>query len=735
MHVRSGRSTAAAVVLVAECALVIACLTVQFPDLWAARWVQDDAYVSFRYARNLVRGYGLVYNVGQPVEGYTNFLWTLLAAIPLAAGADDPLPFMHAVSIVCWWASYGLLLGLAVGLWNAGVWAAPLGLLPLALQWSYNMWFFGGMETPLVSLLTIAAAGAATLDPRRHAWAPLAMSGCAVALMMTRPDGAVVFAALLLAVLFLDARWIVRERCWRRCVLLPALPLLVLWLPYECWRVWYYGSFFPNTYYAKVAYLTYYARGWNYLLGYVRLYGLWPFAALIVVATSIAPPGMALRFLSVASLASAGVAFYVVRLGGDFMEWRFVTPVSALFYLAAVVAANVIGEQLAVITAAAELRKAWIGCASGALAAALLAGITRAAMPVAQTTSVAEQETIGSLRRYTDPGRFDWRSAGRMCREVLPPNTRIATTSAGIIPYFCDRPCLDLHGLTDPAIAHGPVDPRVRGRVGHEHWLQDYSQIRARGVDVVVEWADPNMYPHAVAQAPQSGRELVSARLPDGRYIDFTVLNPAILPALRRNPSLVQFERGKVADRDRIYALRDRFADLREVDRLDWGGDVSEQAHHFEEHQLAESPYAHSWHTKLLRYRAPLDGSQLEDDGRRIDGWAQWQIGNVAADRDLILVGRHDHSGESSYTVEVNGRVAPDPLVTPGRPDEWWGESFVRIPKELLVNGTNTIRITRQRESERDTEWYYMWFLQDASFQPGAAGGSPAPTAAGASDS
>jgi hypothetical protein len=46
-----------------ECALVIAVLWTQFTQWWSARWVQDDAYESFRYASNLVRGNGLVYNV------------------------------------------------------------------------------------------------------------------------------------------------------------------------------------------------------------------------------------------------------------------------------------------------------------------------------------------------------------------------------------------------------------------------------------------------------------------------------------------------------------------------------------------------------------------------------------------------------------------------------------------------------------------------------------------------
>ncbi|MCX7840525.1 MAG: hypothetical protein N2559_13895, partial [Anaerolineae bacterium] len=42
----------------------------------------DDAYISFRYAQNALRGHGLVFNPGERVEGFTNFLWTALM-IPL----------------------------------------------------------------------------------------------------------------------------------------------------------------------------------------------------------------------------------------------------------------------------------------------------------------------------------------------------------------------------------------------------------------------------------------------------------------------------------------------------------------------------------------------------------------------------------------------------------------------------------------------------------------------------
>src|SRR5947209_17045602 len=55
---------------------------------WWHRFIMDDAFISFRYADNLVRGWGLVWNEGERIEGYTNFLWTMLIAAALAAHLD-----------------------------------------------------------------------------------------------------------------------------------------------------------------------------------------------------------------------------------------------------------------------------------------------------------------------------------------------------------------------------------------------------------------------------------------------------------------------------------------------------------------------------------------------------------------------------------------------------------------------------------------------------------------------
>ncbi len=62
--------------------------------------VIDDAFISLRYARELAAGNGLVFNPGDPVEGYTSFLWTLGLGAISVFGAD-PLPTAQALGVAC----------------------------------------------------------------------------------------------------------------------------------------------------------------------------------------------------------------------------------------------------------------------------------------------------------------------------------------------------------------------------------------------------------------------------------------------------------------------------------------------------------------------------------------------------------------------------------------------------------------------------------------------------------
>ena len=62
----------------------------------------DDAYITYRYARNLASGHGLVYNLGQDFLGTTTPLYSLLLA-----GLNPLLPIPKASGLI----SLGSLLG------------------------------------------------------------------------------------------------------------------------------------------------------------------------------------------------------------------------------------------------------------------------------------------------------------------------------------------------------------------------------------------------------------------------------------------------------------------------------------------------------------------------------------------------------------------------------------------------------------------------------------------------
>jgi len=195
------------------------------PELWESRWIQDDAYISFRYARNLVEGNGLVFNAGERVEGYTNFLWTVMSAAPLAAGYEDPLPAMHRAALALWFSTYGLLLVFGLYLVSRRVYTAPLMAAPLVAHWSFNQWYLSGMETPLVAFLTLLVLAIFAVQEPGRRLAAAAFGTASVLLVMARPDAAVFVLGLAVAMFACHPRWLADRAFWRRWVPSFLLPV------------------------------------------------------------------------------------------------------------------------------------------------------------------------------------------------------------------------------------------------------------------------------------------------------------------------------------------------------------------------------------------------------------------------------------------------------------------------------------------------------------------------------
>ncbi len=61
--------------------------------------IADDAYITYRYSRNLAEGHGPVWNLGERVEGYTCFLHMVLCSGAIKAGID-PGKSSQAISLL-----------------------------------------------------------------------------------------------------------------------------------------------------------------------------------------------------------------------------------------------------------------------------------------------------------------------------------------------------------------------------------------------------------------------------------------------------------------------------------------------------------------------------------------------------------------------------------------------------------------------------------------------------------
>ena len=92
----------------------------------------DDSYISFRYALHLAEGLGLVWNPGEWVEGYTNFLWVILMAGGILVGIP-PQYLANGIGIASAMGIFAVLLWISTkehGKWNPYIWAAPLLVPP-----------------------------------------------------------------------------------------------------------------------------------------------------------------------------------------------------------------------------------------------------------------------------------------------------------------------------------------------------------------------------------------------------------------------------------------------------------------------------------------------------------------------------------------------------------------------------------------------------------------------------
>jgi arabinofuranosyltransferase len=434
---------------------------------WPLDRALDDAWITFRVARNLVEaGIPTFDRSRPPVEGATSPLWTLISAGWVAAGLDPAGP--------------ARVLGAACGggaVWLGGLSAARLtppggdpvraalaAGLCLAACGGLAFHAAGGMETGLWVLL-VAALLSACLDGRVGLAAALAP-----ALVACRPEAPLVgiVACGLLARPERVGRWRWRARGrWRGLAasLVASLALIT------AWRLVTFHAPVPNTYFAKPPDPS---AGVEYLVRWAAA-GALPLA---LAAAALWREERSAERWGALALAAAALAAGVVWSGGDWMPGaRRLLEVS---WIAAVLAGAAAGRGRLGLAAAAL----WIA-GQGVLAI-----------------------------RGEDCGSYYHQALADLGAELAadPAVGQVAATDIGRLGWHFPGAIYDLAGLTDAHIAG------LAGGSMAKAWDEGYFRARAPDVVLITSSAPPGGEPVTVPverdawRAVQEGYALAETR-------------------------------------------------------------------------------------------------------------------------------------------------------------------------------------------------------------------------------
>jgi len=308
----------------------------------------EDAYITFRYAKNLAIGNGLIYNPGERVLGFSSPLWTVWNALGFRL-TGAPVEWARASALV----ADALTLVLAAGMLRRHIGRAAAW----CFAWFFAGWTFfaavavSGMETGVMFMLIVLAAA---LSERGSRGAGPALA----ALALVRPEGVVAAAVIALGA---------RGRDRAIAAGLAALGIAALWI--------YYGSPVPNSMLAKAS--IYGHPGpiasrywWDWLVPF-PLWGapqLTEAVHLFLMCVIVAPAaamGVPVAWrarrtaFGLATAASLTIWAGYVVLGVAFFFWYLLVPLAGIALLAAAGMPRVVRGRAIYISLAAYVIGMW----------------------------------------------------------------------------------------------------------------------------------------------------------------------------------------------------------------------------------------------------------------------------------------------------------------------------------------------------------------------------------------
>ena len=541
-------------------ALRVATVVLLLPWLALLGWLTsvgwfltDDAFISFRYVRNLLEGHGLVFNPGEYVEGYTNFLWILeLAAIwrVLSIRPEDVANWLSviytagAIAVMLWWVvrlpflrHRGLIAWMALGL--------------ICSSATFAVWTSGGgLETRQFTFFALVPVACLSVYGANR-WGLIVASLSLTAAALTRPEG-LLLAACCVGWFVVHRRVTARTMDWRGTLALAG-PFVVLIGGHFLARYRYYGEWLPNTYYAKHV-GPWYESGFRYLWAAGIETGLYLLIPLAYVALRARWREHRDGIYALVLLLVGIHMVYVLEIGGDHFEYR---PLDFYWPLLAVPAADGLSRLGGGLSTALRSGSRWLRWAGGrtlavvffvpllfyasAIQAALFFEgdatvklghtgyikldeenaewlLAAPAMPALVAISnnmrgLSLPHAVGASHAiHRESANFQirrWQPYVNAERGVIPTDAVMALRTIGITSYYApDVTVIDALGLTDATIARNPVGHSTDDRrIAHDRY-PPAGYLQRRGVNIQIGSAEPSesealaIYNYAVMVGP-----------------------------------------------------------------------------------------------------------------------------------------------------------------------------------------------------------------------------------------
>ncbi len=278
-------------------------------------FTQDDAYISYRCAANYLNGDGLVFNEGERVEGFTNFGWVIYLIFWGSLGMNFIV--ISKISGLIFGAGIIILtFMIALDIIGKDNWIqALLPVYLMGVNASLAFWSPAGLETAAFGFFAMLSF---YFYLKRN---PLLISSLLLAVWI-RPEGALLGALFVLVEL-------IAGKSGLFYVVYCVFIALVLSIPFIFFKLFYYGSIFPNPFYAKTSPIIGQLKdGLKYAESFFIDYGFYG-AGLII-------PLIFFRRLTykmkVCFYIFLFYLIYIIVIGGDFLKvHRFFIPVVGLY--------------------------------------------------------------------------------------------------------------------------------------------------------------------------------------------------------------------------------------------------------------------------------------------------------------------------------------------------------------------------------------------------------------------